>query len=106
MASAQPRRPSRRGGGSGGGGGGGERRTLEVDYRPRRGILTPVDGARTTALEFTTALLGTQLVGYTGMHDYYARKSGDGPVDFRLLIDGRVRLTLRHHNQDGWRRFA
>jgi hypothetical protein len=82
-----------------------ERRTLEVDYRPRRGVLAPVVGARVVAIEFADVTLGGKLVGYTGMHDFNSRKHADGPVDFRVEIDGRERLGVRHKNDDGWRRF-
>jgi hypothetical protein len=83
-----------------------ERRTLEVDYRPHRGILCPAVAARTTRIEFAEVPLGAQLVGYTGLHDYYSRKNADGPVDLRVFIDGRERLAVRHQNRDGWRRFS
>jgi hypothetical protein len=83
-----------------------ERRTLEVDYRPRRGLLVPVDGARTTAVTFDGAALGTTLVGYTGLSDYFSRKNADGPVTFRVLVDGAEALRVTHGNADGWRRFA
>lgn len=83
-----------------------ERRTLEIDYRPRRGILAPVDGALTTRLAFPPAPLGRTLVGYTGLSDYYSRKNGDGPVDFAVYIDGERVAGIRHHNADGWRRFS
>jgi hypothetical protein len=83
-----------------------EPRTLEVDYQPHRGILTPVDERRTTLIAFDDVTLGSSLVGYTGLHDYFSRKNGDGPVDFRLFVDGQQRLSVRHGNSDGWRRFA
>ncbi len=83
-----------------------EPRTLEVDYQPRRGILTPALLGRVIALEFPDVPLGAQLVGYTGLHDYYSRKNSDGPVDFRVLVDGREMFKWRHHNADNWRRFT
>ena len=82
-----------------------ERRTLEVDYRPRRGILTPVDGARITHVGFTEVPLGATLVLYAGLHDYYARKNGDGLVSFAVFVDGRELGRGRIGNADGWRRF-
>ena len=82
-----------------------EPRTLEVDYGPRRGILAPPSNGRITHLEWSDVPLGAQLIGYTGLHDYYSRKSADGPVDFKLFVDGKERLSLRHKNTDGWRRF-
>ncbi len=81
-----------------------ERRTLEIDYRPRRGFEVPADRTPTT-LGFTEVPLGGALVVYAGLHDYYARKSADGLVDFSVDIDGVEKLRARIGNDDGWRRF-
>lgn len=83
-----------------------EPRTLEIDYQPRRGLLTPVERGRTTTIEYPDVPLGRTLVGYTGLHDYYSRKRADGPVDFKVFIDGEEKLAVRHGNDDGWRRFS
>jgi hypothetical protein len=82
-----------------------ERRTLEIDYRPRRGLLVPVDGGRVTHVAFAEAPLGATLVVYAGMHDYFARKNGAGLVDFAVSVDGRELLRTRIGNADNWRRF-
>jgi hypothetical protein len=81
-----------------------ERRTLEIDYRPRRGLLVPADRTPTT-LGYGEVTLGDTLVVYAGIHDYYARKSADGLVDFSVDVDGVERLRARVGNDDGWRRF-
>ncbi len=81
-----------------------ERRTLEIDYRPRRGLLVPVERTPTT-LEWREVPLGDTLVVYAGLHDYYARKSADGLVDFAVTVDGRELVAARVGNDDGWRRF-
>jgi hypothetical protein len=82
-----------------------ERRTLEIDYRPRRGILVPV-AAQPTTYQWREVPLGDTLVVYAGLHDYYARKSADGVVDLRVDVDGVPKLTARIGNADGWRRFT
>jgi hypothetical protein len=82
-----------------------EQRTLEIDYRPRRGLLIPLEAARATRLEWSDVELGAHLVLYAGLSDYFARKNGDGPVDVVLWIDGRERMRQRVRNDDGWRRF-
>jgi hypothetical protein len=82
-----------------------ERRTLEIDYQPRRGMLIPLDNGRTTALSYDEAELGSKLVGYTGLHDYFARKNSDGPVDLKIFVDGVKKLDVRARNADGWKRF-
>lgn len=81
-----------------------ERRTLEIDYRPRRGILvTPAP--QPVTYEWREVPLGDTLVVYAGLHDYYARKSADGTVDFHVLVDGVEKLHAQIGNADGWRRF-
>ena len=82
------------------------RRTLEIDYRPRRGVLVPVDQRLITRLEYRSVPLGGTLVGYTGLHDYYARKNTDGPVDFAVYIDDEPVHRARTGNADAWKRFA
>ena len=83
-----------------------ERRTLEVDFAPHQGILAPADGALTTRVEFRDVPLGNSLTGYTGMHDWHARKFGAGPVDFKLFVDDTQLLAERHDSHDGWRPFT
>lgn len=80
-----------------------ERRTTEVEYEPRRAILVPIDADAITRLEYDVEL-GKQLVVHLGLHDYYARKVADGPIDLRVLIDGVERTNIHHGNRDGWRR--
>jgi len=79
-------------------------RTMELDYRPRRGILVQ-PGPQPTTYEWREVPLGASLVVYAGLHDYYARKSADGLVDVRVDVDGVPKLTTRIGNDDGWRRF-
>jgi hypothetical protein len=81
-----------------------EPRTLEIDYQPKRGLLIPLE-TRTTILSFDEAILGSKLVGHTGMHDYYARKNSDGPVDLTVYVDGQKKLEKRTRNEDNWTRF-
>ncbi len=82
-----------------------ERRTLEIDYRPRRGILVPLEPARVTRLEWSEIPIGRQFIGYVGIHDYYARKRADGLVNVQISIDGRAVKSLLVTNSDGWKRF-
>lgn len=82
-----------------------EVRTLEIDYQPRHGILATLEQGRETSLEWTDVPLGATLVGWAGLHDYYARKSADGPVDVQLFLDGAALTRLRVVNADGWKRF-
>jgi hypothetical protein len=79
-------------------------RTMELDYRPRRGILVQ-PSTQPATWEWREVPLGASLVVYAGLHDYYARKSADGLVDFRVAIDGVEKLHTQIANADGWRRF-
>jgi len=81
-----------------------EPRVMEIDYRPRRGILSPIVPGETTELIYEN-VPGGLLVGYVGLHDYYARKSADGVVLLRAQVDGHSAITLPVRNEDGWRRF-
>jgi hypothetical protein len=83
-----------------------EPRTMEIDYQPRRGILAPLQQGRPTVLEWTGVPEARQLVGWVGLHDYYARKNADGPIRLALFIDGKPAKTVEARNADGWKRFA
>jgi hypothetical protein len=84
-----------------------EPRTLEIDYQPRLAILAPLDQGqgKSTSLEWRDVPLGDKLVGWVGLHDYYARKHSDAPIDFTLFVDGRAVHHMRVTNADGWKRF-
>jgi hypothetical protein len=79
-------------------------RTVEIDYRPRRGVLSPVVTGHTTEHVYE-GVPGGHLVGYVGLHDYYARKNGEGVVVFRTQVDDQASVSLPLHSSDGWRRF-
>jgi len=81
-----------------------ETRTLEVDYRPHRGILVPAE-TRPTRLTWPEATLGKSLVLYVGLHDYYARKNADGPVDVSVSVDDRQVWKAHFRQSEGWHRY-
>jgi carboxyl-terminal processing protease len=84
------------------------RRPQDRDRGKYSGIgveVTIEDNLLTVIALLDAATLGSKLVGYTGMHDYFARKNGDGPVDLRVFIDGQKKAELRTRNQDAWKRF-
>lgn len=82
-----------------------ERRTAEVDYQPRRSLLVPIEAGATTRIEYDVTL-GSKLVVFVGLHDYYARKSADGKLDVRVSIDGAELRHVEHGNNSGWQRLA
>jgi hypothetical protein len=79
----------------------------EIDYEPHRCILappppTPGDVLR---IEWNDVLLGRSIVGYAGIHSFYARKAATGPVELRVSVAGREVLHRTHQNASGWQRF-
>jgi hypothetical protein len=82
-----------------------DQRVMEIDYQPRRGLLTPIVAGQTNEIVYEDVPGGGTLVGYVGLHDYYARKSADGVVLFRAQVDDTSAVTLPVRNQDGWKRF-
>jgi hypothetical protein len=82
-----------------------EPRTLEIAYQPRHGLLVPLEQGRATLLEWNDVPLGSTLVGWVGLHDYYARKNSDGPIDLQLSIDGKPVTQVHVVNADDWKRF-
>lgn len=86
-----------------------ERRVLEIDYRPRLGVLAPMIAGRTTRIEYDDVPGGGTLVGYVGLHDYYARKNGDAVVMFHVRVDDTKSVTIPVRNPrkdgEGWQRF-
>lgn len=82
-----------------------EPRTLEIDYQPRRGLLAPLEQGKETVVEWSDVPLGSTLVGWAGLHDYYARKNADGPIDIEISVDGKSLIKQRVLNADNWKRF-
>lgn len=82
-----------------------ERRIMEVDYKPRRGVLVPIDGQLTTYLAWSDVPIGDRLIVYAGLHDYYARKNSDVPIRLRVKIGDEIVAEGSVKNDDGWKRF-
>lgn len=79
----------------------------EIDYEPHHCILAPPPGLPGDVLriEWNDVPLGRTLVGYAGIHSFYARKAANGAVDVRLSVGGHEVAQSSIHNADGWRRF-
>lgn len=85
-----------------------ERRMMEIDYRPRYGVVVPVDPGRRTILSFSVppaAMTGADLLVWCGLHDYYARKTDSGPVDVTIVQD-KVRVPMKVYPDRGWQRVS
>ncbi|MEO6952855.1 MAG: hypothetical protein ABI321_13705, partial [Polyangia bacterium] len=79
-------------------------RVMEIDYKPRRGVLAPVIPGQIVSIAYDD-VEGGLLVGYAGLHDYYARKSASGVVSFRVRVDSTKSILMPLRNEDGWKRF-
>ncbi len=92
-------------------------RVMEIDYQPRRGVLAPVVTGKTLVVTYNDVPAG-KLVGYVGLHDYYARKNADGVVQFRVGVDETQSVLIPVRSPpaneakgadgkvpDGWHRF-
>ncbi len=83
-----------------------ERRTMEIDYQPRRGVVTELDSGQRTLLRFSipdSAWQGSTLHLWLGLHDYHQRKQAQGPVSVVVDLDeGQARLPLTVDVQQGF----
>ena len=81
---------------------------LEIDTAPRNGLAVEPHERVTTILEYPSAMLGRELAVAAGLHNVWQRKSGDGIVRLRVLVDGRELGTVAAGSMTGWtvRRFA
>lgn len=78
-----------------------ERRVMEIDYRPRYGVVATVAPGQRTILEYAGIAdadwQGGRLVLWLGLHDYHARKTAIGPAQVVVDLDQgarRVPLTV------------
>lgn len=76
-----------------------ERRTLEINYRPRYGLSLSLAQQTKTVLLFNNipdeAWRGAELKLWLGLHDYYARKNARGPAEVVVdLDDGAARTPI------------
>jgi len=75
---------------------------LEIDTTLRNGMgVEPVEG-KTVVLEYKNVALARELVVATGLHNVWLRKSGDGKVRVRVLVDGHAMDTIEATSASGW----
>ncbi len=76
-----------------------ELRTMEIDYQPRRGIVSELVPGQATLLRYSIPdadWRGSTLHLWLGLHDYHQRKQAVGPVEVVVdLDDGAARLPLK-----------
>lgn len=75
---------------------------LEVDTTLRHALGGEPRERATLALEYARVPLGRELAVAAGLHNVWLRKSGDGKVRLRVLIDGREVGTVEATSFSGW----
>ena len=75
---------------------------LEIDTTLRNALGVEPRERATITLEYAQVSLGRELVVAAGLHNVWLRKSGDGKVRTRVLVDGRELGTLESTNSSGW----
>ena len=75
---------------------------LEIDTRPRAGLSTAPPAVGTTVLEYRQVPMGTELAVGAGLHNVWLRKSGDGVVRLRVLLDGQEFAVLEAKSLSGF----
>jgi hypothetical protein len=80
---------------------------LEIDTTLRNGLGVEPHERTTTVLEYPDVSFGRELVVAGGLHNVWLRKSGDGKVRMRVLVNGRALGEVQGTNLGGWdlRRF-
>jgi hypothetical protein len=80
---------------------------LEIDTAPRNGLAIEPHERTTTVLEYPEVSFGRELAVAGGLHNVWLRKSGDGKVHMRVLVNGRELGAIDATNLGGWalRRF-
>jgi hypothetical protein len=85
-----------------------ERRSMEIDYRPRYGVVVTLAEGQRTSIEYSgipdTAWQGARLSLWLGLHDYHARKTAVGPAEVVVDLDhGTRRLPISVAVDQGFR---
>ena len=76
-----------------------ERRVMEIDYRPRYGVVATLAQGQRTVLSYSgipdADWQGGRLALWLGLHDYHARKTAVGPAQVVVDLDhGAQRMPL------------
>jgi hypothetical protein len=80
---------------------------VEIDTTLRNGLAVEPAESKTLVLEYSEARLGRELAVAAGLHNVWLRKSGDGKVLLRVVVDGHDLGTMVATSMSGWllRRF-
>jgi hypothetical protein len=80
---------------------------LEIDTSPHQALATALTSHSTTVIEFDQVPLGRELAVGAGLHNVWLRKSGNGIVGLRVLVQGHELGHLEAGSLTGWtlRRF-
>ena len=75
---------------------------LEIDTSPHLALATPLTSRATTVIEFDRVSLGRELAVGAGLHNVWLRKSGQGTVTLRVLVQGRELGHIQAGSLTGW----
>jgi hypothetical protein len=75
---------------------------LEVDTTLRNALGGEPRERATLAIEYARVPLGRELAVAAGLHNVWLRKSGDGKVRLRVLVDGRELGAIEATSSSGW----
>jgi hypothetical protein len=80
------------------------RQIVEVDTTLRMAVFAHPVPRAAVVIEYPNVPIGRALLVGTGLHNVWMRKEAQGPVDLRIVIPGRLDVTLTTRNEDGWKR--
>ncbi|MCA9612773.1 MAG: hypothetical protein H6724_13150 [Sandaracinus sp.] len=82
----------------------GETVTEDLDLQPRHCIWQHPAGTEPITTTYRNVALPGRVVLHGGIYYLHERERIHGPVDVRVLVEGREVGRMRHEDGDGWRR--
>lgn len=81
-------------------------RTVEIDYRPRRGLVFELEDGVMAQVDLGKLELGDYIHGHVGFADFNSRLRADPTARVELWIDGAVAARWVFTDDQGWAAFA
>lgn len=78
----------------------------EVGHRPYRCMFVHPMDRHVMRVKYPSVLLGSTLVGYTGIDDFENRKKSKLPVLLTVKVGSKVLGSVEHRNDWAWRKFS
>jgi hypothetical protein len=83
-----------------------ELRVVEIDYRPRRCLVSDVADGVPVRITMPAASTGTRLRGHVGFSDFNGRLRSDAPAEFNVEVSGTTLARWVVSDEQGWHPFA